>query len=40
MELAIPADYAPGPASLAWKVGELDVFGSMQSRYVTINVVK
>lgn len=40
MQMQVPADYAPGPASLAWKVGELDVFGSMQSRYVTLNIVK
>ena len=39
MRLRVPADYPPGEASLAWKVGELDVFGSPQTRYVTINVL-
>ena len=39
MELKVPSDYPPGPTSLAWKVGELDVFGSMQSRYVTVTVL-
>lgn len=39
MELAVPGDYPTGPASLAWKVGELDNFGSPQSRYATVEVL-
>jgi hypothetical protein len=39
MRLSVPADYPPGDASLAWKVGELDVFGSPQTRYVTVRVL-
>jgi hypothetical protein len=39
MELPVPADYPTGPASLAWKVGELDNFGSPQSRYATVEVL-
>lgn len=39
MRLRVPADYLPGPASLAWKVGELDVFGSPQTRYVDVRVL-
>jgi hypothetical protein len=39
MRLRVPADYPPGDASLAWKVGELDVFGSPQTRYATVRVL-
>lgn len=39
MRLRVPTNFPAGDASLAWKVGELDVFGSPQSRYVSVRVL-